>query len=405
MSRFALAISALSLICSATLHAQDPGLPVKRVVLYKNGIGYFEHQGPVTGNQDVAISFTSGQLNDVLKSLTVLDLDGGRISRVEYGSSAPIDRQLGDLHLPVSEKSTLTEFLTALRGAKLEIRSGTTTIAGRLLSVEKKTRMGSGATLEVDYIAILTDSGEVKTTEVSPLFSVRLLEKGRTGKVDRFLDLISAGRDADLRRMVISTEGAGRRALFVSYISEVPVWKATYRVVLSGKQNQSPLLQGWAIVDNTVGEDWTGVQLSLVAGAPQSFIQNLSQPYYSRRPTVALPQDMNISSQTYESTLRMGGAQIAGTVKDASGAVIAGATVRAIDRNSNVIAETRTDSTGSYEFGVPEGDYGLEIQHAGLETQPSPASTPPTIDPPAETSGFRSEPSPNQSRFQPMRWQ
>jgi len=152
MSRFALAISALSLICSATLHAQDPGLPVKRVVLYKNGIGYFEHQGPVTGNQDVAISFTSGQLNDVLKSLTVLDLDGGRISRVEYGSSAPIDRQLGDLHLPVSEKSTLTEFLTALRGAKLEIRSGTTTIAGRLLSVEKKTRMGSGATLEVDYI-------------------------------------------------------------------------------------------------------------------------------------------------------------------------------------------------------------------------------------------------------------
>src|SRR5437879_13860277 len=76
-------------------------LPVKRVVLYKNGVGYFEHVGQVQGNQEVAIPFTSGQLNDVLKSLTVLDLGGGRITGVGYGSSAPVDRQLGDLRLPI----------------------------------------------------------------------------------------------------------------------------------------------------------------------------------------------------------------------------------------------------------------------------------------------------------------
>jgi hypothetical protein len=365
MSRFAFRIFALTLLSSAVLQSQDAGFPVKRVVLYKNGVGYFEHQGPVNGNQDVAISFTSGQLNDVLKSLTVLDLDGGRIAGVGYGSSAPIDRQLGDLRLPIGEKTTLTEFLGALRGAKLEIRNGTTTVTGRLLSVERKTRMGAGATLEVDYVALMTDSGEVKTTEVSPSFSVRLLEKGLSGKVDRFLDLISSGREADIRQMVVSTEGRGQRSLFVSYISEVPVWKATYRVVLNAKNG--PLLQGWAILDNTVGQDWNNVQLSLVAGAPQSFIQNLSQPYYSRRPTVALPDQMNVSPQTYESTLRQGSAQIAGTVKDPSGASLAGATVRAIDRNGNVAGETRTDSTGKYELDLPEGDYRLDFQRAGFQ--------------------------------------
>src|SRR5580700_7835765 len=90
------------------LAAQNPDdmqkLPVKRVVLYKNGVGYFEHLGKVRGNQDVTIPFTSGQLNDVLKSLTVLDLSGGRIAGVTYGSVAPVERQLGDLRLPVGEK-------------------------------------------------------------------------------------------------------------------------------------------------------------------------------------------------------------------------------------------------------------------------------------------------------------
>src|SRR2546421_2033555 len=93
-------------------------LPIQRVVLYKNGVGYFEHTGRVRDNQDVAISFTSGQLNDVLKSLTVLDLNGGRITGGGYGAAAPVARQIGDLRLGVAERTTLPEFLAALRGAR-----------------------------------------------------------------------------------------------------------------------------------------------------------------------------------------------------------------------------------------------------------------------------------------------
>src|SRR5216683_1255687 len=53
---------------------QSSRLPVKRVVLYKNGVGYFEHSARVRGSQELAIDFTTAQLNDVLKSLTVVDL-------------------------------------------------------------------------------------------------------------------------------------------------------------------------------------------------------------------------------------------------------------------------------------------------------------------------------------------
>jgi hypothetical protein len=355
---------AILLTLSSITLAQDPPLPIKRVVLYKNGVGYFEHLGPVHDKQDVSISFTSGQLNDVLKSLTVLDLSGGRIAGVAYGSASPIDRQLGDLHLPIGEKSSLTEFLGALRGAKLEVRSGTSTITGRLLSVERKTRIAGGTTQEVDYVSLIGDGGDVRTTELSPQFSVKLLEKGLSGKVDRFLDVLASSRDADVRRMVISAEGSGERSLFVSYISEVPVWKATYRIVL-GKS--APLLQGWAIVDNTVGQDWDHVQLSLVAGAPQSFVENLSQPYYSRRPVVALPQSMMSSPQTYESTL-VSNARLSGTILDASGAVVQNAVVRAYDQSGNLAGQTTANAVGQYEFAsLPDGPVRLEVQQPGFQ--------------------------------------
>jgi hypothetical protein len=342
-------------------------LPVKRVVLYKSGVGYFEHLGSVRDNQDVTVPFTSGQLNDVLKSLTVLDLNGGRIAGVEYGSAAPLDRQLGDLRMPVGDKASLTEFLTALRGARLEVRSGTSVITGRLLSVERKTRIAGGTTLEVDYLSLLTDNGELKTTELSPAFSVRILERGLPGKLDRYLDVVAAGREADVRRMVISTAGSGERSLFVSYISEVPVWKTTYRIVLSPKT--SPLLQGWAIVDNTVGEDWDKVQLSLVAGAPHSFIQNLAQPYYLRRPVVPLPDAVAVGPQTYEATLVPGPAHLSGVVRDPSGSAIANASVKAYDASGKLLAETKSLSNGTYDFAaLPDSVSRLDIDSAGFRT-------------------------------------
>jgi hypothetical protein len=347
---------------------QPQRLPVKRVVLYKNGVGYFEHVGQVRGNQEVTIPFTSGQLNDVLKSLTVLDLGGGRITGVGYGSAAPVNRQLGDLRLPLGEKSSLTEFLNALRGARLEIKSGTTSMTGRLLSVERKTRIAGGTTLEVDYVSLLTESGELKTIELAPGFSVKLLDTGLAGRVDRFLDIVSAGREADVRRMAISTEGTGERNMFVSYISEVPVWKSTYRIVLNGKAGGGPLLQGWAIVDNTLGQDWEHVQLSLVAGAPQSFVQNLSQPYYARRPVVPLPESAAISPQTYQSTLIPGGARLSGKVTDPNGGPLPGALVEVFDANGNAVAETSADGNGQYEFaGLPDGVLRMEARVSGFQ--------------------------------------
>ena len=289
-------------------------LPVTRVILYKNGVGYFEHSGHVRGSQDVNVDFTTAQLNDVLKSLTVLDRGKGRITGVSYNSTAPIERQLGPLRLPVGENPTTAQFLTALRGARVEIHNSSVTGSGRLLSIEERDvpktdpskgdreeQQGPSEKTKHAQVSIVSDGGELRVFDLTPTTSVRVLEKDVNEEVGKYLGLIASTRDQDVRRMTISTAGDGDRDLLVSYISEVPVWKSTYRIVVP--KEGKPLLQGWAIVDNTVGEDWKNVELSLVAGAPQSFVQELSQPYYSRRPVVALPENAMLTPQTHEATL------------------------------------------------------------------------------------------------------
>jgi hypothetical protein len=344
-------------------------LPVRRVILYKTGVGYFEHLGHVHGNEAVRIDFTSGQLNDVLQSLTVLDLNDGRISGVNYNSEAPLSERLGTLRLPLEEKTDLSKFYGALRGARLQVRSGTTTVTGRLLSVERKTRVSGGTTLEVDLATIVSDSGEVRSIELTPSVSVQLAEPDLTHEVSQYLHLLASVRQQDLRRMTLATEGSGDRQLYVSYISEVPIWKTTYRVVLPRKPGEEPLLQGWAIVDNTVGEDWNNVELSLVAGAPQSFIQQLSQPLYGRRPVVPLSLGAQLAPQTHEGAMLGGLAALSGRVFDPSGGVIPGVQVALMSEAGEEVASTTTDGQGSYSFGdLPAAVYRLRAAHDYFKT-------------------------------------
>jgi hypothetical protein len=298
----ALALSALLANGADTTAGEK--LPVRRVVLYKNGVGYFEHTGAVRGSQELKIDFTSAQLNDVLKSLTVLDLNGGRISGVGYNSVAPIAEQLRSLRLPLGESTTLAGFLNALRGTRVDVRNGAVVTSGRLLSVEEKTtHKGPEETGKILEISLVTATGEVRTFPITSTLAVRVADHDLNEEIGKYLSLVSSARDQDIRQMSITTAGAGERSIFVSYISEVPVWKSTYRILLPTKADSSPLLQGWAIVDNTVGEDWKEVELSLVAGAPQSFIQELSKPYYTRRPVIDLPETAMLTPQTHEGTM------------------------------------------------------------------------------------------------------
>jgi len=296
-------------------------LPVRRVVLYKNGVGYFEHAGRVTGNQGVTIDFTSSQLDDALQSLTALDLGGGRIAGVGYNSTTPLEQQLKNIPLGLDDQPTTEDLYGALRGSRVEVSgAGAAVVSGRVVNYETRSEKTTGGeTVERAYLTVVTDAGAVRTFELTGATSVRVLDGGLRRDLDEYLALLASTQSQQVRHLTLAAEGTGTRDIRVSYISEVPVWKSTYRIVISDSGNatsmtpvRQALLQGWAVVDNTVGSDWNNVQLSLVAGAPQSFIEPLSQPIYTQRPQVPVPEAANIAPVTHEGAIDSNGAFAAG---------------------------------------------------------------------------------------------
>ncbi len=290
----------------ARTEAHSNELPITRVALYKNGVGFFEHVGHVAGDQSVTIDFTSAQLNDVLQSLTAIDLNGGRISGAGYNSTTPLDQQLKTLPLALNGDPSDVDFYNAIRGARVSVTGAGAAITGRLLSIDlraaksKDSDASSSANDDRRFVTVISESGQVRTLELTPAVSVMLLDTSLHTDVTRYLELLASTRNQGLRHLTLLDRGTGARELRVSYISEVPVWKSTYRILFSQNATDATL-QGWSVVDNTTGSDWTNVHLDLIAGAPQSFIQPLSTPYYTRRPEIPLPAEAQLSPQTHES--------------------------------------------------------------------------------------------------------
>jgi hypothetical protein len=202
-------------------------LPVTRVSLYKNGVGYFEHTGHVSGDADVSIDFTTSQLNDVLQSLTAIDLNGGRISGADYNSTTPLEQQLKALPLALGQDTTAADFYAAIRGARVEVHAAGADITGRLLSVEDRTTPAKDGDdskgIERHFITVVSDGGEVRTLELTQATSVRLLDTDLHQDVTRYLQLLAGNRSQGLRHLTLTDRGTGSRELHVSYISEVPI--------------------------------------------------------------------------------------------------------------------------------------------------------------------------------------
>ena len=371
---FCLFALAIGFSFSISAQNQDNPLPLRRVILYKHGVGYFERQGKVNDDQQISFSFDASQMNDVLKSLVVLDLSKGKIGAVNFDSVKPLDKRLEEFGLVLDETNTagMTALLGQLRGSHVEVKSGTTVTSGTVVGLEKRSRMQGQEKIDSQDLVLMVE-GELRSIPQEQIRGIKLLDSKMRGDLERYLSVLQSTVKKNARTLAITANGKGLRDLFVSYVVEAPVWKTTYRIVLDEKNK--PFLQGWAVVDNVQDEDWTNVSLSLVAGMPVSFTMDLQQPRYKRRPAIGMPDDLVMTPQIAEAAkkavnVRSGliGYGIGGVVRDASGGVIPNARLTIRRRNSSVEYTATTNSEGRYNTGAVAGLYQVQIDSPGFKS-------------------------------------
>lgn len=301
-------------------------VPVKKVVLFSSGVGYFEHYGTVNGDGTAELSFKTAQINDVLKSLLLEDLDKGQVSAVTYPSTDPLEKTLKSFQVDISGNPSLPDLLTQLRGAKVSVSTQGEKFDGTILGVDKKQRKvddkdGGGKIIELDDLNLIS-GGTIRSINLDDVRDLKLDDPKLQDELDRALAALAAARDQDKKPVTIAFRGQGERRVRIGYVVETPVWKTSYRLVLGGppttqpadsrgddakppsnggdKPAESAQLQGWAIVENQSDTDWNNVQLSLVSGRPISFIEDLYQPLYIPRPVVVPELFASLMPQTYE---------------------------------------------------------------------------------------------------------
>lgn len=277
-------------------------LPIRRVVLYKHGVGYFEREATVEGDQSLSLAFKQREVSDVLKSLTVLDLDGGTVSAVSYDSTKPIEQLLAEIALNIPDSGSLKGLLPQIKGARVAVKpTGGAAVQGSILGIDQSDTRTESGVQETFRLSLLTDAGDVRTFDLFDL-ELTLLDDGIKRDLDFYLKTQLAAKKKDARTFTLFAQGAGKRAIRLSYVLEAPVWKATYRILLGeespptavGGSDKQPLIQGWAVVDNVSDEDWQDVDLTLVAGLPVSFTHDLYTPRYIRRPEVAVRETTGV---------------------------------------------------------------------------------------------------------------
>lgn len=291
-------------------------LPITRITLYRSGVASVQRRGLVDGDAKVQLRFTTDQVNDILKSMVVLDMSKGQgqVDGISYGSREPLARRLSSFGIDLSDQPSMSTLLIRLRGAPVRVTIDADSVTGTILGGEMRQEIVGDAkdAINVPYINIVNEAG-IRSVNLNKARNVEILDKELAAELAKALQALAEHRADRTKTVDVNLSGEGARDVIIAYVQEAPVWKASYRLVLpdapkpgakpakeTKATTESATMQGWAIVENTTDEDWQNVRLALVSGRPVSFTMDLYEPLYMPRPEVPVPTIPGVLSRAYE---------------------------------------------------------------------------------------------------------
>ena len=278
-------------------------LPISRVILFSSGVAHFSRSAEVEGDARVDLAFPEQDINDLIKSMVLQDFsEKGRVSAVTYDSHEPIDRTLKSFAINLNNNPTFAQILVQARGEKVEVvmqqnavgQPGTVT--GSIIGIERQQQASKEGATTIEVLNLWCAEG-VRNVKLNEVQRLRFQNPVIENEFRRALETLAMAHDSQKKAVSLHFSGEGKRKVQVSYVTESPIWKTSYRLILDKKEK--PFLQGWAVVENPTDEDWAGVEMSLVSGRPISFRMDLYNPLFVNRPLVEPELFASLRPPTY----------------------------------------------------------------------------------------------------------
>ncbi|MGG7565304.1 hypothetical protein ACQ5SO_03950 [Rhodovulum sp. DZ06] len=261
-----------ALLCAApppAARAQEAPAPaVTRIEIGQSGVARYTLSAPGVSGDRLAFQVPEDAAHDVLASLVVRDPAGGV---VDLQTDTPGARGEALRGSPFSGglPGDAEDLLRALSGEEVTLADEDRSVAGRVLSVARRTVVEDGVELSLPVALLLADGMAVEVP-IRPGLRITFPEAA-AAKLEAGL---LAGRvDAGRRRFDLRLSDGAARAVELSYVTEATAWKNSWRLLLDEGR-----LQGWAVLENVSGEDWEGVALTLTTGAPVAYRRDLLDP-------------------------------------------------------------------------------------------------------------------------------
>ena len=335
--------------------ARSADLPIRQVVLYKHGVGFFERSGVIPAGDAARLDFKAEEMNDVLKSL-MINGKSERVSGLRYDSSIPLDQKLAGFPFGIGASQPLSGVLDQLKGSQVQMQIGNEKVIGNIVAA--RVVGGDKDHAERQQIILLIDSGDMRTFDLDAASSIKFTDAKLQTQFREYLEALTAARSKDKRSVYIDGATATGRDITANYIIPTPIWKSSYRLLFP--EAGDPVLEGWAVVDNTTGEDWSNVQMALVSGKPISFITELYSPRYIQRLTAELPEEQAQKPVLYSGVI--GGVATQTVQVDSAAAIITtpSAGLAMNGRNFTQLQRLESGDKAKQSYIVP-GAAGFEL--------------------------------------------
>ncbi|MCX4196254.1 DUF4139 domain-containing protein [Methylobacterium organophilum] len=260
------------------LRAASPGR-IRAVTLSSGGLAEVTQVHPVDGDATIGLDARSEQIDDILKSLVVRD-PVGTVGALRLDGLDQADETLRTMPFTADDLSGPARLLGKLQGVPIRIQSGGRTLEGRVLGVsERNAGTESG---EVAILTVLTGTGTLESVSIEDGAAVTIQDPAMAAKIAEAIAAAGTAKVGDAHRVEVDVSGRGQREIRLTYVVAAPVWKTSYRIVDGGGGRAN--LQAWAIIENALGADWAGVDVTLSSGSPVALLQRLHRRYWRKRP-------------------------------------------------------------------------------------------------------------------------